>query len=76
MEEALCRKGIYRRKGIQSAYLSVQRIDRAKRMGGNSANIIKLGMQQLLENFTPTLLEERRTLFSSEGFWFHMELRQ
>ena len=33
MEEALCREGIYRRKGIQSAHLPVQRIDRAKRMG-------------------------------------------
>ena len=38
-------------------------------------NIEKLGMQQLLENFTPTLLAERRTLFSSEGFGFHIELR-
>ena len=26
-------------------------------------------MQQLLENFTPTLLGERRTLFLSEGVW-------
>ena len=75
MEEALCRKGIYRRKGIQSANLPVQRIDRAKRVGEILQNIIELGMQQLLENFTPTLLEERRTLFSSEGFGFHMELR-
>ena len=33
MKEALRREGIYRRKGIQSAYLSVQRIDRVKRMG-------------------------------------------
>ena len=26
-------------------------------------------MQQLLKNFTPTLLEERRTLFSTRGVW-------
>ena len=35
----------------------------------------KLALQQLSGNFTPTLLGERRTLFSSEGFGFHMELR-
>ena len=30
-------------------------------------NIEKLGMQQLLENFTPTWLAERRTLFCQRG---------
>ena len=33
MEEALGKKGIYKRKGIQSANLPVQRIDRAKKVG-------------------------------------------
>ena len=36
----------------------------------------KTGYEQLSENFTPTLLEEKKTLFSSEGFGFHMELRR
>ena len=34
-----------------------------------------LGMQQLSGNSTPILSEERITLFSSEGFGFHMEPR-
>ena len=42
---------------------------------GNSANIKNLDMQQSLENFTPTWLGRRRTLFMSEEFGFHMELK-
>ena len=42
---------------------------------GNSTNIKNLDMQQSLENFTPTLLGERRTLFLSEEFGCHMELK-
>ena len=34
-----------------------------------------MDMQQSLENFTPTWLGGRRTLFMSEEFGFHMELK-
>ena len=42
---------------------------------GNSVNIKNLVMQQSLENFTPTLLGQRRIMFLLEVFGCHMELK-
>ena len=36
----------------------------------------KNGYAAIVREFSPTLLEERKTLFLSEGFGFHMELRR
>ena len=68
MEEALCRKGIYRRKGIQSANLPVQRIDRAKRVG-KFCKHYKTGYAAIVREFYSNLVGRKENSVFVRGVW-------
>ena len=68
MEEALCRKGIYRRKGIRSTNLPVQRIDRAKRVG-KFCKYYKTGYAAIVREFYSNLVGRKENSVFVRGVW-------
>ena len=68
MEEALFRKGVYRRKGIQSIHLSVQRIDRAKRVE-KFREQRKIGYTAVVREFYSNLVGRKENSVFVRGVW-------
>ena len=67
-------KGFVRERGFSQLISPLKELIE-QRGWGKFCKHQNLDMQQLLENFTPTLLGERRTLFFSEEVGCHMELK-
>ena len=68
MEEALCRKEVCRRKGIQPTHLPVQGIDRAKRWG-KFCKHQKSGYAAVVREFYSNLVGRKENSVFVRGVW-------
>ena len=68
MEEALRREGIYWRKGIQSANIPVQRIDRAKSWG-KFCKHYKTRYAAIVREFYSNLVGRKDNSVFVKGVW-------
>ena len=68
MEKAPCRKGVYRRKGIQSAHLPFQGIDRA-RGWGKFCKHQKTGYAAVVREFYSNLVGRKENSVFVRGVW-------